>query len=346
MSEPDQAGPAEEDLMLGVPSCSEASEALVGSEAVEGEEAATRVHDSAKSPLGNSSDDRCAAPELASAEHSRRPQPFIPVRKARPYKPLRQEPSIIGRLLLGGLFLALLLAVWTALTWGQAEMRVISPVILESPREIAASFHSLWFDRALTRNLIASLWRVAQGFGLAALVGVPLGVVCGTWPKVAAFIAPVSVFGRNVPISALVPLTMVWFGIDEAQKIMFIFVACVMFVVFDATRAVASVDERYVHTALTLGAKPWQIVLKVLLPLALPDIFGSLRLLFGLAFGYIILAEMVGTGGVGAMILASQRIGPKAHIYLILVAITLVAFAIDRGLLVVQRWLFPYREDR
>ena len=259
---------------------------------------------------------------------------------------LRKELSFAGRLAAGTAFLVLVLAVWTALTWGTAESRVLSPTVIGSPKEIISSFPALWFERALTRNMIASLWRVLQGFGLAALIGVPLGVACGTWPRVNAFIAPVSVFGRNVPISALAPLTVVWFGIDEAQKVMFIFVACVMFVVFDSARAIASVDERYVQTALTLGARPWQIVLKVLVPLALPDIFGSLRLLFGLAFGYIILAEFVNmSDGVGTLILVSQRRGPTEHIYLILVSITLVAYGIDRGLLAMQRWLFPYREE-
>lgn len=260
---------------------------------------------------------------------------------------LRKDISTPERFVAGALFLALLLGAWTALTWGAPEQRVVSPAVIGSPRELLGSFRALWFDRALMRNLLASLWRVMQGFGLAVLVGVPLGVVCGTWPRVNAFLAPLSVFGRNVPISALVPLTLVWFGIDELQKVMFIFVACVMFVVFDAGRAVASVDERYVQTALTLGAKPWQVVFKVLVPLALPDIFGSLRLLFGLAFGYIILAEMVNmSNGVGALILVSQRRGPMEHVYLVLVSITLVAYGIDRLLLAVQGWLFPYREEQ
>ncbi len=254
---------------------------------------------------------------------------------------------MLGRLVAATIFLALVFAAWTVFTLGTPESRVISPAVIGSPSEVFGSFGKLWFERALTRNLVASLWRVLQGFGLAIAVGVPLGVACGAWPKINAFIAPLSVFGRNVPISSLVPLTLVWFGIDELQKVMFIFVACVMFVVFDSARAIASVDERYVQTALTLGAKPFQVLFKVLVPLALPDIFGSLRLLFGLAFGYIILAEMVNmSSGVGALILTSQRQGPMAHVYLLLVAITLTAYGIDRLLLAVQGWLFPYREER
>jgi ABC-type nitrate/sulfonate/bicarbonate transport system permease component len=258
---------------------------------------------------------------------------------------LRDEPSSGNRLLLGAFALAILGGVWTVLTWGPAETRVLSPAVLGSPNEVFGSFKELWFDRALMRNLIASLWRVAQGFGLAIAVGVPLGIAAGTWPRLHAFLAPISIFGRNVPISALVPLTLVWFGIEELQKVMFIFVATVMFVFYDSARAIASVHERYVQSAFTLGASPFQVVAKVLVPLALPEIFGSLRALFGVAFGYIILAEMVNmTSGVGALILVSQRRGPMEHVYLILAAMTLVAFGLDRLLHKLQRWLFPYRE--
>ena len=72
------------------------------------------------------------------------------------------------------------------------------------------------------------------GFGLAALVGVPLGILAGSWRVFEAAGAPLALFGRNLPVAALIPLTILWFGIDETQKVMFIFIACVPFVYSDA----------------------------------------------------------------------------------------------------------------
>jgi NitT/TauT family transport system permease protein len=288
---------------------------------------------------------------------------------------IRDDPGALGRLVWGALCLALILAAWFVATrdwWGpNGNERAIDRYTLGSPEEVfggideecrtefdcdgqpigsikvSGGFKALWFDRALMRNLLASLWRVLQGFGLAVLVGVPLGILCGTFRRIDAFFAPISLFGRNVPIAALVPLTMVFFGIEEGQKIAFMFAACVAFVMYDASRAVADIREEYLDTASTLGASRWQSLSKVLIPLAAPDIFNSVRLMFGLAFGYIVLAEMVNAEfGVGKLILNSQRIGPKNDVYLILFFLTIVAFLLDRLLFTAQRFLFPYRYGR
>ena len=154
-------------------------------------------------------------------------------------------------------------------------------------------------------------------------------------------------FLRNVPIAALIPLTLVWFGLGEPQKVFFIFIACLGFVIFDTTRAVLDVDERYVETAYTLGARERHVITKVLIPLALPDIVNSLRLLFGIAFGYIVLAELIDAKhGLGYIIQVAQRRGPREHIYLVLVIISILALVIDRLLWRLQRYLFPYRFAR
>jgi len=281
---------------------------------------------------------------------SKRSAPAAVAAKRRPqgrFAALRSEIPVWQAMGLGLSCLVACGTLWWSLTRGPAEERVLAPSVLPSPRETFESFHSLWFEQALTLNTLASLQRVVLGFGLAALVGVPLGVLCGCFRRVGAFLAPLMVIGRNIPVAALIPLTFSLFGIDEFQKVMFIFIACVAFVILDTANAITEISDRYVDTAYTLGATRWQIIIKVLVPLAMPAVFNALRLLFGLAFGYIMLAELVkagGTrGGLGDIISTSQRRGLQTHILLVLMLIPLVALAIDRILFWVQRQLFPYQ---
>jgi ABC-type nitrate/sulfonate/bicarbonate transport system permease component len=258
---------------------------------------------------------------------------------------LRTSPPRLTRWLLGAGAVVVLVVIWWLVTWGAgSEERLISPVILPSPTEVAASFQTLLNERALLQSVAATLKRVFIGFGLAVLVGVPLGIVAGAWRVVEATGAPLALFGRNLPVAALIPLTILWFGIDETQKVMFIFVACLPFVYSDAVRAIAGVHDRYVETAETLGASRSQIVRKVLVALAMPDIYDSLRHLFGMAFGYIMLAELINAQhGLGYLLMTSQRRGLSEHIILILLIIGLLAYGIDRLLFFFQRGLFPHR---
>ena len=258
---------------------------------------------------------------------------------------LRLAPALITRRLAGvGALAAVVLLWWLATLGAGAENRLVSPVILPSPLEVIRSFPSLLNERALLQSIAATLRRVLVGFGLGVLVGVPLGIAAGSWRLVEAAGAPLALFGRNLPVAALIPLTILWFGIDETQKVMFIFIATVPFIYSDTVAAVAGVPDRYVETAQTLGASSFQIVRKVLLALALPDIYNSLRHLFGLAFGYIMLAELINAQhGLGYLLMTSQRRGLSEHIILILIVIGLLAYGIDRLLFWFQRGLFPYR---
>ena len=258
---------------------------------------------------------------------------------------LRIPPPPMTRRLVGVGAVGVLVLLWWAATSGiQPEDRWISPVILPSPFEVFRSLPVLLNERALLQSIVATLKRVLIGFGLAAAIGVPLGILAASWRVIESAAAPVALFGRNLPVAALIPLTILWFGIDETQKVMFIFIACVPFVYADAVAAITGVPDRYVETAQTLGAKPLQVVTKVLVPLALPDIYNSLRHLFGLAFGYIMLAELINAEhGLGYLLMASQRRGLSEHIILILMIIGLLAYGIDRVLFWFQRGLFPYR---
>jgi NitT/TauT family transport system permease protein len=319
---------------------------------------------------------------------------------------IRDAPSYAEGLLFGAACIGFVLLVWWLLTLGEGDARIVDAYTLPSPRETFESFPALW-QRELSRSILISLVRVLGGFLLAAAIGVPIGVVSGSYLRAGAFFKPLVIFGRSIPIAALIPLTMVWFGLGEFNKVMFIFLATVAFVIFDTANTVHAVPDRFIDTAYTLGARSsrrkgarlaafaglaygfllmagwyltrddnartiatelsssgawlrftlgfvigfalWfpitghQVMRKVLLPLALPDIVNSLRLIFGLAFGYIMLAEVINAKtGIGALIINSQRRGFQEHIYLCLFIITLLAWAIDRSIMLLQRQLFPH----
>jgi ABC-type nitrate/sulfonate/bicarbonate transport system permease component len=262
-----------------------------------------------------------------------------------PLLALRASPPRVLRWMLGAGAVAAVALLWWLVTLGAtSEERFVSPVILPSPQEVAASFPVLLQERALLQSIAATLRRVLVGFGLAAAVGVPLGILAASWRVIEAAGAPLALFGRNLPVAALIPLTILWFGIDETQKVMFIFIACLPFIYSDVVRAIAAVHDRYVETAQTLGASSGQIVRKVLVALALPDIYDSLRHLFGMAFGYIMLAELINAQhGLGYLLMTSQRRGLSEHIILVLLIIGLLAYGIDRVLFFFQRGLFPHR---
>ena len=326
---------------------------------------------------------------------------------------IRDIPSRMESRCFGALGIALVFLTWHLLTmqWGEGG-RIVSATLLPGLPDTFASFRSLWFDRALTLSVLASLGRVLGGFLLTAAIGIPLGLIAGSYLRVNAFLKPLSIFGRNVPLAALIPLTLIWFGLGELQKVMFIFLATVGFVLFDTTNAVQAVPDRFLDTAYTLGAhrtpgkgirraavfglfyallfsfglfllqehtddspalvqemshapfwwhaaiglllgsalwfpiQSHQLLRKVLLPLALPDIINNLRLIFGVAFGYIMLAEVIDAKrGLGFIITQSQRVGPREHIYLCLIIISLLAFGIDQSIRSLQRKFFPYLKN-
>jgi ABC-type nitrate/sulfonate/bicarbonate transport system permease component len=265
------------------------------------------------------------------------------------YRTLRADPPFYIRIALGSGLVVFVFLLWWFLTRGGATDAIISPNRLPSPGSVFGDTGRLT-DRDLTPSIIDTLQRVFLGIFLAGVVGVTLGVLAGAHRGVSAAIAPLVIFLRSVPMGALLPLTLLLFGTEEKQKYMFIFLAVVPFVFSDALKAVSSVPDRYVETAQTLGASRFQIIMKVLVPLSLPDITTSLRFQLGLALGYITLAEagnVMPEHGIGKMIAVSERTAylGATQVFLLLFVIATIAFGLDLLLRTLQRGIFPWRKD-
>jgi ABC-type nitrate/sulfonate/bicarbonate transport system permease component len=251
----------------------------------------------------------------------------------------------------GCLSVTLCALLWWWTTLGSGEERILGhnqlPSVAETWERLPEVLDSKSPERHIWDNTFVSLKRVIIGFALALLVGIPIGVAAGCFPLVGSFFAPLVLFGRNIPIAALIPLVLALFGTDEKQKYMFIVIACVAFIIADTIDAVSEVAQRYVETALTLGASRLQIVFKVLVPLAMPMVFNSLRVLFGLAFGYIMLVEFMhegeGAGGLGFLLNIARRRSTTEYTMIIILTIPVVAYVIDQLLYIAQCWLFRWK---
>lgn len=282
---------------------------------------------------------------MAAVPARPRPAPAAQVPSPPPWwRTLRADPPVPIRVVIGAGLLAFILLVWWFVTRGDALSAIVSPSKLPSPGAVLRSFGSLGGN--LGDGIIATLERVLLGVLLAAVLGVALGVLAGTNRAVGSAVAPLVIFLRSIPMGALLPLMLMLFATGEKQKVMFIFFAIVPFVFSDTVKAVSSVPERYVETAQTLGASNRQILIKVLVPLALPDIVTSLRFQFGLALGYVMLAEAIATpNGLGVMLNNNERMGNIEQNYALLFIIALLAFAIDFLIRFFQRGVFQWRRD-
>jgi len=260
------------------------------------------------------------------------------------WRTLRADPPFQVRVAIGAALIAFIVLGWWLVTRGDPVSAIVSPSKLPSPGAVLSSFNSLRGN--LGEGIIATLERVFLGVLLAAVVGVVLGVFAGTNRMIGSAVAPIVIFLRSIPMGALLPLMLMLFATGEKQKVMFIFFAIVPFVFSDTVKAISIVPDRYVETAQTLGASNRQILRKVLVPLALPDIVTSLRFQFGLALGYVMLAEAIATSsGLGVMLNNNERMGNIEQNYALLFIIALLAFVIDFLIRFFQRGVFQWRRD-
>jgi NitT/TauT family transport system permease protein len=192
--------------------------------------------------------------------------------------------------------------------WLTGETTLVDPVFLPSPAAVVRAFVALLTTEFLVGHLLPSVLRVTAAFVFAVAVALPLGVLVGQLRWVALLVEPLCGFTRYLPVAALVPLCILWFGIDDAQKVAVIVLGVVFQLVLLFAADTASVPHELVEAGRTFGLGPVPIVTRIVLPWSFPAIWNDMRIAAGWAWSYLVLAELVaGSTGVGYFVIQSQR---------------------------------------
>jgi NitT/TauT family transport system permease protein len=219
------------------------------------------------------------------------------------------------------------------------------PDFLPSPTEVIRGTLQLFIEHDLGLAIWISTKRILIAFLLAAGIALPLGVLMGAFEPVNKLFEPIMAPLRYMPISAFIPLLILWFGIYESQKVAFLFLGVFVYLLPVVVTAIRAVPDELVQTALTLGASRGQVVRTILVPAALPEIFDSFRVMNAISWTYVILAEAVNPEhGLGYMVELARTHQKASWSFAGLLVIGGIGLITDMLIRAMSSALFRWRE--
>ena len=226
--------------------------------------------------------------------------------------------------------------------WLVAASGIVSSRFLPTPLAVVEQFVALtqspFVGYTLQQHLASSFGRFALGFGLAAAIGVPLGLLMGWFRLLDAIVTPLFDALRFVAPIAWVPFAALWFGTGIGGPVLIIFSGAFPPCVINAYRGAKYVEPRLIEAAQTLGASHARMIVEVLLPASVPSIVAGLRISAGLGWQSLVGAELiVASSGIGYLLVKGQSNISTAIVMSGMIAIGIVGFAIDALLRMLER---------
>jgi NitT/TauT family transport system permease protein len=225
-----------------------------------------------------------------------------------------------------------------------------NPVYLPAPHEVARAFYTAFTTEPEQKDapwLHESLWHsmkiIFWGFVVSSLIGVPLGIVCGTYSAISRLNEPFIEFFRYLPAPAFGALAVAILGIHDGPKIAIIVIGTFFQQVLVIANTTRKLDFGLLEAALTLGTKRLRLITRVVVPGILPDLYRDQRVLLGWAWTYLIVAELIGTSsGITFFITQQARYQHFDNVYAAIAMIGIIGLGIDLALAWLGRRLFPW----
>jgi taurine transport system permease protein len=237
-----------------------------------------------------------------------------------------------------------LLALW----WVATDRGWLPPLFLPSPEAIARRFLEATKGDVGGTTLAGHFWwsmfRVFSAFGLAVVTAVPIGIAMGVNRYMRGIFDPPIEFYRPLPPLAYLPLVVIWFGIDEASKVILIYLACFAPLALSARAGVRSVSIEQIHAAYSMGATRRQVVWHVVMPAATPEILTGMRIAIGFGWTTLVAAEMVAANaGLGQMVLNASNFLRTDIVVMGIIVIGVVAYGFDLLMRFIERAVVPWK---
>jgi len=235
---------------------------------------------------------------------------------------------------------AAIVAVWYVIHYSG----FVNPALVPTPHEVGRRFWELAGQR-LPLDVWMSTQRVFLGVTVGILLAVPVGFVLGWYREIRGFIDPLINFFRALPPIALIPLVIVYFGVEETAKVVILFYASFFAGVIVMYEGIAQISPIYVRVARTLGARDAEIFLKVIVPLTVPHMLTALRVALGVAWATLVASELIAARqGLGSLIQNAASFFQLDIIYVGIICIGFIALAMDLLIRKVARRLVAWQE--
>jgi NitT/TauT family transport system permease protein len=255
---------------------------------------------------------------------------------------IRQGIPLWLKLLAPAIGLSIPLLIWSGLSYGG----VVSPTFLPSPTAVLEAGWKLWQEGTLLGDIWISSVRVLAGFLAAALIGIPIGIAMGTFHSMEGLFNPIVGTVRYMPITAFVPLIVIWVGLGEDAKIIMIFLGIILYNAIMIADAVKFIPSELLDVAYTLGANRRDLLFKVIFPATLPSVLDTLRVNIAGAWNFLVFAELISAqSGLGFRIIQAQRYLQTDKVLFCIVVIGLIGLLTDYLLKRLAIALTPWSEQ-
>ena len=238
---------------------------------------------------------------------------------------------------------AAVLGLWylaTSLGW-------VAPIFLPSPGDVLHAGRLVLMRGELATDVAVSAQRVFAGFALAAVISVPLGVVMAVWRPAKAVMDPFVSLLRPLPSITWIPLSILWLGIGELQKVAIVFMGSWIYILLYTYESTRRVDPILVRAARNLGASDLAIMHEVILPGALPGILAGLKVTLAISWSCVLTAEMIAAqNGLGALIWQAKDWGNLPLVLVGMLCISLTVLVADWAALRLEALLLPWERAR